>query len=110
MHLKNFELGGDGISLEWQAEYLDLHNNFDFQSFNYDLRLNKLTLTWLRSTEKWAKDVELLGLILVFNQVSFFRVKERDSANPFNEDNCLSNVSFHPTSARDEFDNRLVSK
>jgi hypothetical protein len=105
MYLKNFAIGGDYISLEWQAHNLDLHNNFDFKSVHYDLELKQLELVWLRSTEKWAKNENLPGLMLVFNGVHFFLVKERDPEYPFSEDSCLCNISFHPTSAREEFDN-----
>ena len=104
MNLKNFQLYGDGISIEWEGQNLDLHNNFCFESLHYALQLKQVEAVWIRSTEHWASDVTLPGLMLVFKDVSFFRVKERDEAYPFSEDGCLAIVSFHSALDRDEFD------
>ena len=41
MQLKNFQLGSDVISLEWQGYDLDLHNCFEFERFTYNVRLGK---------------------------------------------------------------------
>ena len=105
MTLLNFSLGSDGISLDWNGHGLDLHNNFDFHGLHYALPERQLELTWLRSPEKWARHEQLPGLMLLFKHVNFFRVKERDSAYPPTEDDCICNVAFHPSTARDEYDN-----
>lgn len=110
MELLNFELYGDGISLEWQGSNFDLHNNFNFEGFNYNLPLRQLKLVWRRSTGAWAKNAALLGLTLVFQNVSFLKVKERDGEYPFTEDDCLCNISHHPTEMRDEFDSVMLGK
>ncbi len=104
MKLENFQVDADGISLNWQGQNLDLHNCFDFQSILYDVALRQVELTWQRSTEEWARNTTLSGLKLIFQSVSFFRVRERDAAFSFTEDDCLMNVSFHPSELRDEFD------
>jgi hypothetical protein len=104
MELLNFSLYGDGIALEWQGQHLDLHNNFDFQSLHYNIRSQQVELTWRRSAEQWARAVQLPGLQLVFRQVSFLTVKERDPVYPFTDDNCLAHLSFHRPEERDEFD------
>jgi len=105
MNLLNFQLGADGISIEWQGRDLDLHNNFNFHGMRYTLTEQQVELKWLRSPEKWARHEQLPGLVLLFENVSFLRVKERDSAYPRTEDDCLCHVSFHPPTARDEYDN-----
>jgi hypothetical protein len=109
MQLKNFQLNSDGISLSWQGYDLDLHNCFDFQSIRYAIQSREIELFWLHSPEEWAKRTALPGLKLVFNEVSFFRVKERDPEYPLTEDSCLMHVSFHPVELRNEFDSISLS-
>ena len=104
MKLQNFTLGQDGISLNWDGHNLDLHNDYDFKSLCYELTLKQVALSWEKSAQPWVSDAALAGLQLVFKNVSFWRVKERDVACPFTEDNCLMHLSFHPVTARDEFD------
>jgi hypothetical protein len=104
MQLLNFQLNSDAISLSWQGYDLDLHNCFDFQSIRYSIQSRQIELFWLRSPEKWAKGTTLPGLTLIFSEVSFFRVKERDIEYPLTEDSCLLSASFHPVELRDEFD------
>lgn len=71
MQLLNFQIGRDGISLHWQGHYLDLHNCFDFQHLTYNVQLRQVEVNWLRSPEEWAKGTALLGLTLIFSEVSF---------------------------------------
>ena len=104
MHLINFTLDRDGISLNWQGHNLDLHNCFNFESLEYNPLHQQVTLHWVRSPEPWAKNTPLAGLKLIFKNVSFFRVKERDADYPLTEDDCLISLSFHPTEMRDDFD------
>ena len=104
MTLLNFGLSSDGIALLWQGYELDLHNNFNFHSLRYTLPAQKVELRWVRSSEEWARHEQLPGLMLVFKQVNFFRVKERDHAYPPTEDDCLCHASFHPPTAREEYD------
>jgi hypothetical protein len=104
MHLTNFGLDRDGISLNWQGHNLDLHNCFTFESLRYNPLHQKVTLQWIRSPEPWAKITTLAGLALLFKNVSFFRVKERNADYPPSEDDCLVSLSFHPVDMRDDFD------
>ncbi|MGI4865313.1 MAG: hypothetical protein ACRYFZ_15435 [Janthinobacterium lividum] len=104
MELKNFQVASDGISLNWQGHTLDLHNCFNFQSIYYNVGLRQVELAWLRSPEEWAESTVVPSLKLVFDSVSFFRVKERDEELPFTEDDCLLSISFHPVESRHEFD------
>ena len=100
----NFRLYGDGIALEWQGQHLDLHNSFDFRGFHYHVHAQQVELTWLRSNEPWARDVQIPGLQLVFKQVAYFAVKARAPEYPFTENKCLANISFHRPEERGEFD------
>jgi hypothetical protein len=104
MELLNFQLCGDGISLEWKGQNLDLHNNFDFESIHYALPIRQLEVRWLRSKGQWAKGVTIAGLKLVFKDVKFFKVKERAPEYQLTDDECLAHLSFHSPELRNEFD------
>ena len=103
MELTNFALVGDGISLAWDGRELDLHNEFTFHALNYFPALRWLQLTWTHATTEAAENAAPNSLTLLFRDVTFFRLKERAAAYPFTEDDCLTNISFHPVAARNEF-------
>ena len=109
MVVQNFKLVGDGIALEWAGHYLDLHNCYDFVCLHYMLATKQVELVWKKSTQPWAATSSLPGLRLIFKDVSFFHIKERDGSYPQTDDECLASVSFHPVEARDEFDTICVS-
>ena len=104
MHVENFALGSDNISLNWQGHNLDLHNDFDFEALKYNPLRRQAILSWMRSSAQWVEKAALPGLKLIFKNVSFFHVKERDTTFPLEEDKQLQSVSFHPIAARDDFD------
>ena len=104
MHLENFALGNYGILLSWQGHNLDLHSCFEFEALQYNPLHRQVELSWVCSPAQWASNTALPGLRLLFKNVSFFHVKERDSASPVAEDKLLQSVSFHPTEAREDFD------
>lgn len=108
MILTNFTLIDD-ISIRYNKMYLDLHNNFDFQGFSYNLNTRSFELIWSASKEDWAS-VTIDGFKLVFSGVTFLKFRERDSEVPFTEDSCLSNIGFMPCDdeGRKDFDSFLV--
>jgi hypothetical protein len=109
MKLTNFTIEADQIALTYNGKYLDVHNNYEFRGFNYDILSKQLHLTWTRSHEKWASE-KLCGFRLAFRNVSFFNVRERDAALSFKEDTCMSFIGFLPRDMRDDFDSFTESK
>lgn len=103
MKQTNFNIANDNIALNYNGMYLDLHNNFDFRSYTYDVTSRQLEFVWTRSHEKWAKE-NICGFKLVFDGINFLKVRERDSSIPFTEDNCLSQIGFLQQNMRDDFD------
>lgn len=104
MVLLNFRLGTDGISLEWENQYLDIHNCYEFRTLHFNVLQSELLLEWAVSEEAWAARETLSGLILQFKGVCYLAVKPRDVDYPKTDDSCLSNISFHAIEQRDEFD------
>jgi hypothetical protein len=94
MNLKNFSIADDFIALEQGESYFDLHNNFSFVALSFDVALRKLTFEWKRRDESWVSTKDPESLELQFNDVSLFKIKERDSDEAYTEDDCLSSMGF----------------
>lgn len=82
MRLTNFNIDTDQIALAYNGQYLDIHNNYEFRGFNFDILSKQFYLTWTRSHEKWANE-KLCGFRLVFRNVSFLKVRERNAELDF---------------------------
>lgn len=94
MKLIGFSIAKDCIALEREADYFDLHNNFDFQGLAYDPIRRKSELLWQRGTGDWVKATDPGELRLVFTGVYLFKAYERDPELPFSEDHCLDSIGF----------------
>jgi hypothetical protein len=94
MHLFNFSIATDNIALENEKHYFDLHNNFAFTSMNFDVIERTLSLSWLRRDENWVHENDPKKIELHFEDVSLFKIKERDSEELFSEDDCLNTIGF----------------
>ena len=106
MEYLNFTLDHQYTGLEWaDGGYADLHNNFDFVELSHSPAAATLRLSWRKSTGEWARNVPWTGLHLVFEGVSYLRVKERDPAYPFSEDATLEHICRLPREAQEEFEN-----
>ena len=106
MEFLNFKLDNQNIGLEWaDSGYADLHNNFDFEELLYNPMAATLRLSWRKSTGEWARNEPCPALHLLFEGVSYLRVKERDPEYPASEDAALQHICRTPTEARDEFEN-----
>ena len=95
----------ENYALELNGKHLDLHNNFDFAGFSFDVRSRQLLLKWMNSEERWVPAGNPQGLELTVNEVSFLRVTPRANEFPFTEDTCLMDITYYPSSERQEDEN-----
>lgn len=72
----------------------DLHNDFDFQSFSYDVENRTVVLVWSRGTGEWVQASLPNVLRLEMTGISEVRISPRDPKIPFTEDNCLSSFGY----------------
>ena len=108
MVLLNFSLGADAISLEWENQYLDVHNCYNFRTLHLNVLQSDLVLEWHVSEEAWAASEPISSFLLHFKDVSYFTVKPRDADCTISDDSCLSSFSFHAIEQRHEFDSITV--
>ncbi|QDA62387.1 hypothetical protein [Hymenobacter jejuensis] len=106
MKFLNFSIDSQHTGLTWaDGGYADLHNDFDFLKLQYLQATAVIKLTWRKSAEKWAQDVPWQSLHLIFEGVSYFRVKERNPEVPISEGATLQHICFAPIEVREEFEN-----
>ena len=92
MKLLGFELGN--IELEIDGEVYDLHNNFIFSGFSYDVATRELVLRWARGKGEWIPPGHPSEIVITAREVSHLSVVARDPDMPYSEDDCLHCVSF----------------
>ena len=91
-------------AIHFEDKYLDLHNNFDFEGFSYNVKQRALTLNWKGAEASWIPVDNPSQLTITISDVEFLRVTPRDSEVPFSEDTCLMDWTYYSSLERDEED------
>lgn len=93
----NFEIK-ENYALNFEGRHIDLHNNFNFTGFRYDVVKCELVLSWLKSTGDWVGKDELNALTLTHLSVSFLNILNTDTKNA--DAHCLADLGYNPSSER----------
>lgn len=96
----NFDIV-ENYALSYEARHVDLHNNFDFTGFAYDVKNRELKLSWIKANGDWIDKNEVAGLVLVHKAVTYLTVSDQDEQSTYNDDSCLGEISFFPSTARE---------
>jgi len=99
----------DNYALEIAGRHIDLHNNFDFVGFEYNVADREIKLHWIKSEGAWVDENECSSLVLTHTGVTFFRVIEQDKGSAYEDDWCLGEITFFPSTAR-EINDRIISQ
>lgn len=100
MKLVNFKIADDHNAIETDdGRYFDLHNNFDFVSFNYLFNKRHFEISWSRSQGDWISKTDPKQLKIEFTNVTILRIKELDQVedvlNKYQSDDLtLSIIGF----------------
>ena len=90
---RNFDFK-EAIYLSLPPHKFDLHNIYDFSSFEYSIEKRTLKLEWnLGEGDRVLKDCPQ-RITISFNEVSEFRFRPRDTSLPFTEDICVHALGF----------------
>lgn len=92
MRLRGFQLLD--IYLTVADKFFDLHNNFDFTGFAYEIGARALRLNWKRGTGAWVPSTDPLGIQIELLGISHFSANPRVEDRPYTDDECLDCVSF----------------
>lgn len=105
----NFDLK-DNIALSYNSRHIDLHNNFDFTGYHYNIAERQLILTWTRSFGEWVREDEFEKLTIIHFNVFFLNIGYDNKLLEFPEDDkCLGEISFFPSSYR-EINNEIIDQ
>jgi hypothetical protein len=89
---------------------IDIHNNFEFVGFDYNVANRQLTLTWIKSAGNWVPENEFKRLTFSHNNISFLTITQKDESDDPSDNTCLSEVTFFPSTQRDITDSFLTQK
>lgn len=88
-------------ALSFEGQQIDLHNNFDFICFEYNVINRDINLNWKRSSGDWVNKFELSSLVLIHKSVTFLKVTGQDEKSTCDDDSCLGEITFFPSTERD---------
>jgi len=102
----NFDIA-DNHALNFEGRHIDLHNNFDFAGFDYNVADREIKLNWKKSNGDWVDKNEFSSLVLTHRAVTFLKVIDQDEKSNYEDDSCLGEISFFPSTAR-EFEDSII--
>lgn len=102
----NFDIT-DNHALNFEGRHIDLHNNFDFVGFDYNVVRREIKLNWEKSSGDWVDKNEFSSLVLAHKAVTFLKVIDQDENSNYDDDSCLEEITFFPSTAR-EINNSIV--
>lgn len=91
--IENYALGHEG-------QHIDLHNNFDFVNFDYNIVDREITLTWKKSRIEEGNKNEPEDLVLLHKEVDYLAIADQNQKDSFNDNTCLGEVTFSPLADR----------
>lgn len=91
----------DNHALNFEGRYIDLHNNFDFVGFDYNVVNREINLNWKKSIGYRVEKNVLSGLVLTHKAVTFLEVTGQDENSHCDDGCCLGEITFFPSAERE---------
>ena len=89
----NFDIK-DNHALEIPGRLIDLHNDFNFVGFDYNVADSEIKLHWKKSNGDWVDKNEFSSLVLTHIGVTYLKVIEQDEKSTYQDDSCLGEITF----------------
>ncbi len=90
----------DNHALSMEGRFIDLHNNFDFAGFDYNVAEREIKLYWTKLSGDWVDKNEVSSLVLTHKSVTFLSVIGQDEKSTFEDSRCLGEITFFPSTER----------
>ncbi|MBK0401441.1 hypothetical protein I5M27_00510 [Adhaeribacter sp. BT258] len=103
----NFELV-ENYAINFEGRHIDVHNDYDFVSFDFDIVSQILKLNWIKSDRNRITFNEILDFTLIHYEVNFLNIMPRDSKALNSDDSCLLDFTFFPSTERDINDSLMI--
>lgn len=91
----------DNHALEIAGRHIDLHNNFEFVGFDYNVVDREIKLYWKKSSGEWVDKNEFSRLVLIHKEVTFLKVIDQDEKCTYENDRCMGEITFFPSTERE---------
>ena len=98
----------DNYALRQDGLLFDLHNNFDLSDFHYNVKTREFIITWTKASGEWVKSDEADEITVRHSNVSFLTISDRDPESITDDDKCLGEISFFPSTSRDINDSIVI--
>lgn len=102
----NFDIT-DNHALNFEGRHIDLHNNFNFVGFEYNVEYREIKLNWKKLSGDWVDKNEFSDLVLTHRAVTYLKVLDIEEKSNYEDDNCLGEISFFPSTER-EFEDCII--
>ena len=89
-------------AIHFDNKHLDLHNNFDFEEFSYNIERRQLRLKWKGTKADWVPDDNPSKVVITIYEVEFLKIVPRANEMPFSEDTCLSDLTYYSSCERNQ--------
>lgn len=96
----NFDIT-DNHALSISGRHIDLHNNFDFVGFDYNVADREIKLHWKKSSGDWVDKNEFSSLVLTHSSVTFLKVIDQDEKSSDDDNSCLGEITFFSSTERE---------
>jgi hypothetical protein len=93
----NFEIM-ENYALTFEGRHIDLHNNFDFVDYKYDVMGQKLTMYWVKTQGEWVKKDEIEKFELVHKGVTYLAM-HTETLTAIQE-RTLEDITYFPSNER----------
>lgn len=95
----NFDIKNNHI-LVINGFELDLHNNFDFIGLEYKVIEKEIKIKFEKTKGDWVDKNEFSSLIFTHFGVSYFQIDSKDENSNLEDDICLSEFTYFPSTLR----------
>lgn len=104
MQILNFVINDDFISITKDGVYVDLHNNFDFSGYSYNVKQKEFKLIFKRVNGDWTIDEVFNEIVFKFQDVVFLKIKEASMFDFPEDESCLSMIGISTFDMRNMMD------
>jgi hypothetical protein len=95
----NFDITNN-CALNYDGRDIDLHNDFDFEGFDYNVAERQIRLCWKKMSGPWVAKDEFSSLVLTHKAVNYLMVVEQDENSTYEDASCLGEITYVPLTIR----------
>lgn len=107
MKLLNFSFSPGYIELVSGGKDFDLHNEYEFISFHYNVQLRELIVNWQISNGEWVRKDQPKKLTIKFNEVAYLQIVKNEAKDFREDDKCLDIIGYANYDMRNDFESFL---